>query len=281
MKILDKVKETLSKIKNIFSKKESVQLLEEPKQDIEKNRFDKSWTEKLQQTETPKDRFKTLLNEKGIKLSDVVTDVMYDDLFKNNGEIDSISYEDAHRMEKVSNIMKKRLDSFEISENGIKSDRLMKLDERGNVVGLSQNIYSEDTIVRKSNTVNGLEYYTDGSHKDYDVTSVEETIKYNPQTREEMEVSTVIGSKQHQASHDDVIVDPLDDKTFKTSSQIITRRSTKDRNIIAQKRIDEKGEVTVEKGTLNNGYSTMLPRDEFNFERQTKEEQQENDTERV
>lgn len=281
MKILDKVKETLSKIKNIFSKKESVQLLEEPKQDIEKNRFDKSWTEKLQQTETPKDRFKTLLNEKGIKLSDVVTDVMYDDLFKNNGEIDSISYEDAHRMEKVSNIMKKRLDSFEIGENGIKSDRLMKLDERGNVVGLSQNIYSEDTIVRKSNTVNGLEYYTDGSHKDYDVTSVEETIKYNPQTREEMEVSTVIGSKQHQASHDDVIVDPLDDKTFKTSSQIITRRSTKDRNIIAQKRIDEKGEVTVEKGTLNNGYSTMLPRDEFNFERQTKEEQQENDTERV
>lgn len=283
MKLLDKVKETLSKIKNIFSKKEQVQLLEEPKQDIERNGFDKLWKEKLQQTETPKDRFKTILNEKGAKLSEVVTDIMYDDIFKNNEEIASISYEDEQRMEKIGNIIERRLDSFEISENGIKSDKLMKLDEKGNVVALSQNIYSEDTIVRKSNTVNGLEYYGDGSHTDYGVVSVEETIKYDPQTRDEMEVSEVIGSKQHRASNDDVVVDPLDDKTFKTSSQIITRRSAENRNIIAQKRIDEKGEVTVEKGTLNNSYSQMLPRDESDFYSQTKEEQenqQENDTER-
>ena len=81
MNVLEKLKNKINKIKEIFSKKDQVKLLEEPSQTTVTNGFDKVWKEKLQISETPKDRLKALLSEKGVSLSDAVINAMYNDIF--------------------------------------------------------------------------------------------------------------------------------------------------------------------------------------------------------
>lgn len=47
MNVLEKLKQTINKIKEIFSKKDQVKLLEEPSQTTVTNGFDKVWKEKI------------------------------------------------------------------------------------------------------------------------------------------------------------------------------------------------------------------------------------------
>jgi len=141
MNVLEKLKQTINKIKEIFSKKDQVKLLEEPSQTTVTNGFDKVWKEKLQISETPKDRFKALLSERGVSLSNAVINAMYNDIFDKNEQIASISYEDKDRIKKINNIMNKKLDSFTINGNEITTDTLQKANEKGDIIQMSKHLF--------------------------------------------------------------------------------------------------------------------------------------------
>ena len=279
MNVLEKLKQTINKIKEIFSKKDQVKLLEEPSQTTVTNGFDKVWKEKLQISETPKDRLKALLSEKGVSLSDAVINAMYNDIFSKNEQIASISYEDKDRIKKISNIMNKKLDSFTINENEITTNILQKANEKGDIIQMSQNTYSENSITKRQNSISGLNYYHDGSHSEYSCISSEEIIKYDPKTNDQIEVSNIIKEQNHQASHNDVMPDSFNSTGFHTKSHVVTARDTRNRNIIIQKVLDEKGNIIDQKTeNLNPRYanSQELQKDEFNFNNQTNQEQEDN-----
>lgn len=277
MNVLEKLKQIINKIKEIFSKKDQVKLLEEPSQTTVTNGFDKVWKEKLQISETPKDRFKALLSERGVSLSNAVINAMYNDIFDKNEQIASISYEDKDRIKKINNIMNKKLDSFTINGNEITTDTLQKANEKGDIIQMSQSTYSENSIIKRQNSISGLNYYNDGSHSEYSCISSEEMIKYDPKTNDQIEVSNIIKEQKHQASHNDVMPDSFNSTGFHTKSHVVTARDTRNRNIIIQKVLDENGTIIDQKTeNLNPRYanSQELPKDEFNFNNQTDQEQE-------
>ena len=103
MNVLEKLKQTINKIKEIFSKKDQVKLLEEPSQTTVTNGFDKVWKEKLQISETPKDRFKALLSERGVSLSNAVINAMYNDIFENMNDYEFQKINDEAEIKDILN----------------------------------------------------------------------------------------------------------------------------------------------------------------------------------
>ena len=100
MKIIDKIKELFNKV----LKKQEIKQIEAPEEKKSQS-FEKVWKETLK-SETPQDRFYKILEEDGVVLSNPVKNKLFEDLFNDNKDLESLSWGDKDLDSKMDTIIR-------------------------------------------------------------------------------------------------------------------------------------------------------------------------------